>query len=272
MNGTEFYSSFDPAVYHKDNNDAIDFYRKFLVPFSTYFSQFPWGNINLPIVTDFLNFDEIKINLFRGDLLSFSKENLKDADIIYINGEVFLGMFSQMLEVLPYLKDSEVVIGIKNSRKNTGFYYESFDFIIKEIEDKLKIILSSSDKIFIENNISDEYGLANIIKFFFQKKYNLKIKIFSHDEAKVFKDITEFFSDLELRNKPIFCVCIANGIFSYFQKIKYDVSLLEQRMSSHVRVEFVDLGLPLHHVYNLELIYIKMALNIMNFIDSQIDS
>lgn len=212
LNGTEFYSSFDVACYRRDN-DSINFYHKFLVPFSTYFSQFSWGNINLPIVSDFLNFDEIKINIFRSNLFSFAKEDLKDADVIYINGGVFFGMFSPILQVLPYLKDSELVIGIKNSRKNIEVYYESFDFIIKEIEDKLKIVLSSSDKIFIENNISNEYGLANIIKFFFQKKFNLKIRIFSHDEEKKFKDITEFFSELELRNKPIFCVCIANGIF-----------------------------------------------------------
>lgn len=60
--------------------------------------------------------------------------------------------------------------------------------------------------------------------------------------------------------------------FSYFQKIKYDVALLEKRINSNVRVEFADLGLSLHYFYNLELIYIKMALTIMNFIDSQIDS
>ncbi len=263
----------DPCSFFPLNEDNLEDFFYSMDPLTDFLNPLLWGNIVFPFSVASLSndFDKVLKKSNNTDI-----EKILSSDIIIIKGGTYPAMKKQLFfvkEIISEFQNNKPLFLIADEKRlNTNLYYESFDYIVSDIESTINKKLTNDDLIFIESNLKNEYGLGLIINRFFNLS-NMKAFNFTYD-----KFIFELKNFLESNGyKKASVLFVSNNIFTLYNKLRYEINILEspEIADSNYPVTFCGENITLKDPKNAEGIFLrklKMITVLLSLIINSIDN
>lgn len=263
----------DPALYFPLTPDNIEDFLFVIEPLVAFFDPLLWGNIVFPLSVASLsdNFDNVFIPSDSSDI-----DNVTAADVILLKGGTYAAMKKQLLYINnianQYNPNAPLFLLTNSSRLNTNLFYESFDYIISDIQSSLNRVLTDDDLSFIASNLDNEYSLALIIDRFYTIS-NLTVLDSSYDPLLLNFNDYLFANNYDSAN----ILFVSNNIFTLYNELKYAINALDNPLmiNSNYPVTFGGEDITLFDRANPEGIWLrklKMITVLLNLIVSNIDN
>lgn len=263
----------DPiSFFPLDNNNIEDFFYS-IEPLNNFLDPLLWGNIIFPFSIASLSndFDDLLKKSNDTDI-----EKILSSDVIFIKGGTYPAIKKQLLFVKEIIKEFQnnkpLFLIADETRLNTNLYYESFNYIVSDIESTINKKLTEDDLIFIESNLKNEYGIALIINHFFNID-NMKILKFNYDEF-IFQ-LNIFLTSKGYKKAHV--LFVSNNIFTLYNQLQYEINILDMpdMTDSNYSVTFCGQDIPLKDPKNPEGIFLrklKMMTILLSLIINNIDN
>jgi hypothetical protein len=214
----------DPAdCFPISPSNMIDLFYT-IEPLLNFLDPLVWGNIVFPMtllpVAD--SFDELLKKSENTDL-----EKYNASHIVVIKGATYPAMKKQLLYVLNMANESGLILPIfllaNTERLNTNLYYESFDYIVNDLQIDLGRSLVGDELNFISQHLSNEYGLALIINQFYNTNNNFTLVDVLSDPLLNNFDMYLMNNGYDYAN----ILFISNNIFGLYHELRYLLNTLD---------------------------------------------